>query len=184
MRTEGDAARLKLARMEGERAAEQARVEAERRAAQQQEALASLKSSLARFGTVRETAQGLVLVLPDTLWAGARAAELTPKAVASTIDPLAALLANNPDLRVRIEAHVDARGDAAELQKLTQDRAEALAGRLVSSGVDGARIQANGMGGSNPVAANTTPAGRTRNRRIEITLTPAAGDAVSANGQQ
>jgi outer membrane protein OmpA-like peptidoglycan-associated protein len=184
VRTEGDAARLKLARMEGERAAEQARTEAQRRAAQQQEALASLKSSLARFGTVRETAQGLVLVLPDSLWAGARAAELTPKAVATTIDPLAALLANNPDLRVRIEAHVDARGDAADLQKLTQDRAEALAGRLVSSGVDGARIQANGMGGSNPVAANTTPAGRTRNRRIEITLTPAAGDAVSANGQQ
>lgn len=184
VRTEGDAARLKLARMEGERAAEQARTEAERRAAQQQEALASLKSSLARFGTVKETAQGLVLVLPDTLWAGARAAELTPKAVASTIDPLAALLANNPDLRVRIKAHVDARGDAAELQRLSQDRAEALAGRLVSSGVDGARIQANGMGGSNPVAANTTPAGRTRNRRIEITLTTASGDAVSSAGQQ
>jgi outer membrane protein OmpA-like peptidoglycan-associated protein len=184
VRTEGDAARLKLARIEGERAAEQARVEAERRNAQQLEALASLKSSLARFGTVRETAQGLVLVLPDTLWAGARAAELTPKAVASTIDPLAALLANNPELRVRIEAHVDARGDAADLQRLTQDRAEALAGRLVASGVDGARIQANGMGGSNPVTANTTPAGRQRNRRIEITLTPAAGDTVSSNGQQ
>ena len=85
---------------------------------------------------------------------------------------------------MRIEAHVDARGDAAELQRLSQDRAEALAGRLVSSGVDGARIQASGMGGSSPVAANTTPAGRLRNRRIEITLTPAAGDAVSANGQQ
>lgn len=184
VRTEGDNARLRLARIEGERAAEQAREEAARRAAQQQEALASLKSSLARFGTVKETAQGLVLVLPDSLWSGARAAELTPKAVATTIDPLAALLANSPELRVRIEAHVDAKGDAAELQRLTQDRAEALAGRLVSSGVDGARIQANGLGGSNPVAANTTPAGRLRNRRVEITLTPAAGDAVSANGQQ
>jgi len=184
VRTEGDAARLKLARIEGERAAEGARQEAERRALQQQEALASLKSSLARFGTVKETAQGIVLVLPDTLWAGARASELTPKAVATTVDPLAALLANNPDLRVRIEAHLDAKGDAADLQRLSQDRAEALAGRLVSSGVDGARIQANGMGGSVPVAANTTPAGRLRNRRVEITLTPAAGDTVSATGQQ
>src|SRR5919107_5237350 len=178
VRSEGDAARLKLARIEGERAAEQARLEAERRAAQQQEALSTLKSLLARFGTVKETAQGLVLVLSDALWSGARAAELTPKAVATTVDPLAALLANNPELRVRIEAFVDARGDAAELQRLSQDRAEALAGRLVSSGGDGARIQANGMGGSSPVAANTTPAGRTRNRRIEITLTPAAADAV------
>jgi outer membrane protein OmpA-like peptidoglycan-associated protein len=180
VRAEGDAARLKLARMEGERAAEQARSEAQRRAAQQQEALSSLKSSLARFGNVRETAQGLVLVLPDTLWAGARAAELTPKALAATVDPLAALLANNPELRVRIEAFTDARGDASELQRLTQDRAEALAGRLVSSGVDGTRIQANGMGPANPVSANTTPAGRQRNRRIEITLTPAAGEAAAS----
>ena len=180
VRAEGDAARLKLARIEGERAAEQARVDSQRRAAQQQEALSSLKSSLARFGTVRETSQGLVLVLSDALWAGARAAELTPKALSSTVEPLAALLANNPELRVRIESFVDARGDATELQRLSQDRAEALAGRLVSSGVDGARIQANGMGTANPVSANTTPAGRTRNRRIEITLTPAAGEAAAS----
>jgi outer membrane protein OmpA-like peptidoglycan-associated protein len=140
----------------------------------------SARIKLARFGTVKETAQGLVLVLPDTVWAGARAAELTPKAVATTIDPLAALLANNPELRVRIEAFVDARGDAADLQRLTQDRAEALAGRLVSSGVDGTRIEANGMGSANPVSANTTPAGRTRNRRIEITLTPAAGESAAS----
>ena len=98
------------------------------------------------------------------------------------MDPLAALLANNPDLRVRIEAYADARGDGAELQKLTQDRAEALAGRLVSAGVDGARIQTNGMGTNNPVAANTTPAGRTRNRRIEITLTPSASPDAASTG--
>ncbi len=164
------------------RTAEQARVAAEQRVARQREALGTLKAALARFGTVKETAQGLVLVLPDALWAGARAAELTPKAVATTIDPLAALLANNPELRVRIEAFVDARGDATELQRLSQDRAEALAGRLVSSGVDGARIQASGMGGSSPVAANTTPAGRQRNRRIEVTLVPSgSADTSSAS---
>ena len=183
VRSEGDDAKLKLARMEGERAAEQSRADAERRAAQQREALQNLKSSLARFGTVKDTGQGIVLVLSDALWAGARAAELTPKAVAATVDPLAALLANNPELRVRIEAYADARGDEATLQKLTQDRAEALAGRLVSAGVDGARIQASGMGAANPVAANTTPAGRQRNRRVEITLIPPApADAAASAG--
>jgi outer membrane protein OmpA-like peptidoglycan-associated protein len=68
---------------------------------------------------------------------------------------------------------------------LTQDRAEALAGRLVTAGVDGSRIQASGMGTTNPVAANSTPAGRQRNRRVEITLTPSAGgDATAAGGTQ
>jgi outer membrane protein OmpA-like peptidoglycan-associated protein len=185
VRTEGDDAKLKLARMEGERQAEQARLDAERKAAQAREALASLKSTLARFGTVKETGQGIVLVLSDAIWSGARAADLSPKAVATTVDPLAALLANNPDLKVRIEAYADARGDESTLQKLTQDRAEALAGRLVASGVDGARIQANGMGAANPVSPNTTVAGRLRNRRVEITLTPSVtGDAASAGSSQ
>jgi outer membrane protein OmpA-like peptidoglycan-associated protein len=185
VRTEGDDAKLKLARMEGERQAEQARLDAERKATQQREALANLKSTLARFGTVKDTGQGIVLVLSDAIWSGARAADLSPKAVATTVDPLAALLANNPDLKVRIEAYADARGDESTLQKLTQDRAEALAGRLVASGVDGARIQANGMGASNPVSPNTTVAGRLRNRRVEITLTPSVtGDAASAGSSQ
>ncbi|HST50891.1 MAG TPA: OmpA family protein [Pyrinomonadaceae bacterium] len=185
VRSEGDDAKLKLARIEGERQAEQARLDTEHKAAQQREALASLKSSLARFGTVKDTGQGIVLVLSDALWSSARAADLSPKAVAATVDPLAALLANNPDLKIRIEAYADARGDESALQKLTQDRAEALAGRLVASGVDGTRIQANGMGAANPVSPNTTPAGRLRNRRVEITLTPSvASDSASAGSSQ
>jgi outer membrane protein OmpA-like peptidoglycan-associated protein len=181
VRAESDNARIQLARIEGERRAEQVREENDRQVQRQREALNTLRLTLARFGTVRETSNGLVLVLGDTLWTGARAADLSPKAEATTIEPLAALLANNPDFRVRIEAYSDSRGDEATLMRLTQDRAEALAGRLVAAGVDGARIQASGQGVSNPVAANTTPAGRQRNRRIEITLVPATTGSSSAS---
>ncbi len=183
LRSEADAARLRLARMEGERAAEDARREIEERAARQREALAELKASLGRFGALRETDRGFVLTLPDTVWAGARAVELTAKASATVIEPLAALLANHPNVQVFIEAHADSRGELDAVQRLTQDRAEALAGRLVSAGVDSARIRANGVGANNPVATNNTPAGRARNRRVELTLTPAQGtDAASRNG--
>jgi outer membrane protein OmpA-like peptidoglycan-associated protein len=179
-RTTAEESKVRLARIEGERAAEQTRVAAEQQVLRRREALGVLKAALARFGSVRESGDALVLVLPDTLWSGARAAELTPKAEAGTVEPLAALLANHPDFAVRIEAYADSRGDEGVIQKLTQDRAEALAGRLISAGVDGARIRANGMGAANPVAANNTPAGRQRNRRVELTLFPAAsGDAAS-----
>lgn len=180
-RAAADESRVRLARIEGEHAANQARASAEQRVTRQREALNSLKLSLARFGTVRETIGGLVLVLPDALWSGPRAADVSPRAESATVEPLAALLANNPDFGVRIEAYVDSRGTESELQRLTQDRAEALAGRLVAAGVDGARIQASGLGTANPVAANNTPAGRQRNRRIELTLVPLApaGDAAS-----
>ena len=180
LRAQSEDARLKLARIEGERTAEQARLAAEQRVVRQRETANMLRQTLARFGTVKETARGLVLILPDSLWAGARVADLAPKA-ASTLDPLAALLANNPDFQIVIEAYTDSRGDSDTLQRLTQDRAEALAGRLVSAGVDSARIQSSGMGGANPVAANSSAAGRLRNRRTEITLVPVAGSDVSAS---
>lgn len=180
LRAQSDDARLKLARIEGERAAEDARRAAEQRTARQRETATMLRQNLARFGTVRETSRGLVLVLTDALWAGARVADLAPKA-ASTLDPLAALLANNTDFQIIIDAYTDSRGDVDALHKLTQDRAEALAGRLVTAGVDSARIQSNGMGSTNPVAANTSPAGRLRNRRTEITLVPSAADASASN---
>ena len=183
LRTDAEDAKVKLARMEGEKAAEDSRRAAEQRAARQRGAIVTLKQTLARFGSVKETERGIVLVLPDTLWSGARAADLTAKASATVVDPLAALLANNPDVQIMIEAHADSRGDADAVQKLTQDRAEALAGRLVSAGVDSGRIRAAGMGSTNPVATNTTPAGRARNRRIEIMLMPAASsDAAESIG--
>ncbi len=171
VRSESDDAKLKLARIDGERAAEQARREAEQRTAQQAAAAVALRQNLLRFGTVRETGRGLVLVLPETIWTGARLSDIAPKA-AATLEPLAALLANNPDYQVVIESYTDSRGDEATLRQLTQARAEALAAQLVSAGVDGTRIQSNGLGADNPVASNTTPAGRTRNRRTEITLLP------------
>jgi len=57
------------------------------------------------------------------------------------------------------------------LEQLTQDRARVLSERLAAAGVDVTRIQANGMGSANPLAANTTVASRAKNRRTEITLT-------------
>ncbi|HEY6186832.1 MAG TPA: OmpA family protein [Pyrinomonadaceae bacterium] len=170
VRAEGEDAKVKLARIEGERQALAARQAEEQRIAQQRSTAATLKQTLSRFGTVRETASGLVLVLPESVWANARASELAPAANAK-LEPLAALLANNPDYQVIIQSYTDNRGDEASLQQLTEARAQALAQHFISAGVDGMRIQANGMGVANPVAPNNKPSGRLRNRRTEITLT-------------
>jgi outer membrane protein OmpA-like peptidoglycan-associated protein len=180
VRAEGEDAKIKLARIEGERAAEQARLANVQRAEQQRANASTLKQTLARYGTVRETNRGLVLTLPETLWMDARASDLSA-ASAAKLEPLAALFANNPDYQIVIEAYTDNRGDEAILQQLTQDRARILAERFISAGVDGARIQANGMGTSNPVAPNSKPANRPRNRRIEITLMPADAPTSAAN---
>jgi outer membrane protein OmpA-like peptidoglycan-associated protein len=180
VRSTGDAAKVQLARLEGEKQAEEARRQAEQEEQQRRAAEAVLKQTLANYGTVRESAKGFQLVLPESIWKTARTADLAIAGEAK-LAPLAALLASNPDYQITIESYTDSKGNEVTLQQLTQDRARVLSERLQAAGVDSVRIQANGMGASNPVASNTTVKGRTRNRRIEITLLPTGSRNTAAN---
>ena len=169
-RSEGEAAKLSLARIEGARSAEEERKNAEAREQQRRAGEATLRQTLAKYGTLKETSKGFQLILPESIWSGPRAATLN-SAAAAKLEPLAALLASNPDYQILIETYTDSKGDEVTLQQLTQERARQLSERLQSAGVDASRVQANGMGAANPLAANTTLSGRAKNRRTEITFT-------------
>jgi len=171
-RTEADNARARVASLENEKqAGEQQRQRDSRIAAMAANEPAFLQS-LRRFGSVSKNERGILLTIPDNYFTGQRAAEITavsdPKVVA-----LGQLLAQYPDYRVVIESHVDDRGAPEELQSLSDQRAQALRSRLASAGVEDARIDAKGLGGTLPVAPNTTVANRAKNRRINIILAPA-----------
>ena len=170
LRADSDETKIRLARLEGEKQAETARVEAERRQSERRAAEANLKETLAKYGTLKETATGFRLVLPESIWTNTRTATLAT-ASAAKLEPLAALLASNPDYQILIEAYTDSKGNEVSLQQLTQERARVLSDRFQSAGVDPMRIQANGMGASNPLAPNTTVAGQRKNRRVEISFT-------------
>jgi outer membrane protein OmpA-like peptidoglycan-associated protein len=170
VRTDAEDSKVKLARLEGEKQAEDARRTSEKRVADQRTASETLKQALARFGTVRDGAHGMTLVLSESIWANPRSANLVA-AAAAKLDQIGALLANNPDYQISIEAFTDNRGEEGVLQQLTQDRARVLSERFAAAGVDVTRVQASGLGGANPLAPNTTVASRARNRRTEITLT-------------
>jgi outer membrane protein OmpA-like peptidoglycan-associated protein len=169
VRAAAEAAKISLARLEGASRAQEESREAELREQQRRAGEATLKQSLAKYGTLRESSRGIQLVLPESMWGGPRATSLK-SAAAGKLEPLAALLASNPDYQVLIETYTDSKGDEVALQQLTQERARQLSERFQAAGVDPSRIQANGMGAANPVATNATVAGRTRNRRTEITL--------------
>ncbi len=55
-------------------------------------------------------------------------------------------------------------------QVLSQKRAENVMQFLISQGVKPDLVSAQGFGETNPVASNSTPAGRAQNRRVELTL--------------
>jgi outer membrane protein OmpA-like peptidoglycan-associated protein len=86
-----------------------------------------------------------------------------------TLKEIANILNEVPDVKVKIVGHTDSDGaDAANLD-LSKRRAASVKNELVKSfGVNGDRLVTDGMGESQPVAANDTPANKALNRRVEF----------------
>ena len=84
------------------------------------------------------------------------------------LDIVAASLTANPDIKIEIGGHTDNTGSAATNMRLSQARADAVRAYLASKGVAPERMVAKGYGPSQPVAPNTTLAGRAQNRRVEL----------------
>lgn len=86
----------------------------------------------------------------------------------AALDQLLAQL-TGMDLEVIVTVgHTDAVGSDAYNQKLSQRRAEAVKAYLVAQGVETSRVYTEGKGETQPVADNTTAAGRAKNRRVTV----------------
>lgn len=90
----------------------------------------------------------------------------------AAIDAAAALLTQNPGVRVEVHGHTDSDGESVFNQQLSQERAEAVVEALRVRGVDPGRLTALGFGESNPIEPNITEEGRATNRRIEFVVVP------------
>ena len=86
-----------------------------------------------------------------------------------TLKEIANILNEVPDVKVKIVGHTDSDGaDAANLD-LSKRRAASVKNELVKSfNVNGDRLVTDGMGESQPVAPNDTPANKALNRRVEF----------------
>lgn len=89
---------------------------------------------------------------------------------APTLDRAAAILAARSDLAVLIVGHSDNQGPLADNVALSRRRAEAVRQALIARGIDGARLEAHGVGFLAPLASNATEEGRARNRRVELVV--------------
>lgn len=95
-----------------------------------------------------------------------------------TLNDIARMLQQYPDLRLRIEGHTDNTGSADVNMSLSQQRAESVVAYLTGQGIDGSRLQAAGMGQTAPVADNATAEGRQQNRRVELVQLDASGQPM------
>ena len=94
-------------------------------------------------------------------------ADILPDSQAQ-LDQIIALLKDHPDLKLGIYGHTDNTGDAAHNLKLSEQRAASVVTALSQSGIEATRLNSKGFGDTQPVADNTTEAGKAQNRRVEL----------------
>ncbi len=103
---------------------------------------------------------------------------------------IADLVKEGGDRRIRVEGHADNQEIGPTLKnrfptnlELSQARAAGVARFLVQeAGLDADNVTTVGYGATNPVAPNTTEAGRQKNRRVEITFQTPEAEAAPAQG--
>ena len=86
------------------------------------------------------------------------------------LDTVAQIMQENKTLKVKVTGHTDNKGSSEYNQKLSKQRANAVAEILIQKGVPENRIQTFGKGDQDPIESNETEKGRAQNRRVEITI--------------
>ena len=111
----------------------------------------------------------LKLNIPNDISFDTNSATIKPP-MRAVLDPFVNSLRDDPNARLTIVGHTDSTGSDAVNNPLSVERAQSVRDYLAARGVSPTRIATMGRGEHEPVADNTTEAGRARNRRVEIYL--------------
>jgi outer membrane protein OmpA-like peptidoglycan-associated protein len=141
------------------------RLKAEQEQAQvRQQLLAQLNTIL----ETRDTARGLIVNMSDVLFDTAKYS-LKPGA-REKLAKVSGIILSHPGLKIDVEGHTDSVGGDEYNMRLSENRANSVRDYLVAQGVSADAVTAQGFGKTQPVADNSTAAGRQRNRRVEMVV--------------
>jgi chemotaxis protein MotB len=133
------------------------------------------QQGIAKHVHTRISPDGLVVeLLTDKVFFDSGSAQLKVPAVA-LLDKVGAVIAGEHTHPVLVEGYTDSQPihtpRYSSNWSLSGDRAAAVVDVLHSSGVFSRRLSLKGYGAEEPVATNSTPEGRSRNRRVDVVLT-------------
>ena len=109
------------------------------------------------------------------------------KGAADTLDMIATILKDHPDMVVEVRGHTDAHGSNTYNDQLSQNRSNSAMDYLTKKGIEKSRMIPKGFGENEPVAPNENPdgkdnpEGRQLNRRVEFKIIKGEG-ALGDNG--
>jgi outer membrane protein OmpA-like peptidoglycan-associated protein len=134
---------------------------------------ARLLNQLNQVLETKDSARGLIVSMPDVLF---DTAQYTLKSVArERLARIAGIVLAYPDLKLEVEGHTDSIGSDEYNQVLSEKRAASVRDYLLQSGVSLNAVLTRGLGKSDPIADNSTAAGRKLNRRVEMIV---SGDVI------
>jgi len=96
-----------------------------------------------------------------------RSANLSTSSAAA-LNALVLKLQQHASTVIEIAAHTEAFSSPAEAKQIARQRSIAIARYLTQNGISVSRLRARAFGNVQPRAAETTPAGRAQNNRIEL----------------
>jgi len=141
-----------------------------------------LKESTAGTGVeVSETPDGeaILVKLPDGVTFAVDSTEISP-GFQSTLNEISGSLVQYPNSLIDVMGHTDSTGSDEYNLGLSRRRADSVASYLALRGVSRARMATVGHGERYPIADNATEAGRARNRRVELKITPISQEEADA----
>ncbi|MCQ2332983.1 MAG: OmpA family protein [Paludibacteraceae bacterium] len=110
----------------------------------------------------------------DNLFFATNKTKILPQSQPS-LDNLYNFLSENPTVLIMISGHTDNVGSERNNQILSEGRANSVRRELIKMGIDAERIDAEGLGESEPIDTNDTEEGRQNNRRVEFTILSTGG---------
>ena len=133
---------------------------------------AALREKLQGTGVdVARKGDNITLNMPGNVTFAFNSANIDPQFY-PVLNDVAAVLREYNQTVVEVAGHTDNIGSEEVNQRLSEQRAGAVAQYLQAQGVQQERLITVGGGKRYPIASNDTEAGRAANRRVEITLVP------------
>jgi outer membrane protein OmpA-like peptidoglycan-associated protein len=105
----------------------------------------------------------------DKLYFKADSSSITEQSY-PVLDEIYEFLVENPSVVVEIGGHTNGIPSPEYCDKLSTERAKAVADYLILKGIDPERLKYKGYGKRQPIDTNRTAAGRKRNQRVEIKI--------------
>lgn len=108
-------------------------------------------------------------IILDNLYFDANKSTIKPESF-EELDRLHAFLVANPGIKLEIGGHTNGLCSETYCEKLSLNRANAVREYLQNKGIDPIRISTVGYGSKQPIDTDSTPEGRKRNQRVEVTF--------------